>query len=97
MVQPGELFDVQQQAEFFISVGEHQQAIELLRSHIDTHEDSSPLAYLELLHLYYTLSRRDDFDQLRARFARHFNARVPAMPGFTDKGKIGRASCRERV
>ncbi len=86
MVQPGELFDVQQQAEFFISVGEHQQAIELLRSHIDTHEDSSPLAYLELLHLYYTLSRRDDFDQLRARFARHFNARVPAMPGFTDKG-----------
>ncbi len=86
MVQPGELFDVQQQAEFFISVGEHQQAIELLRSHIDTHEDSSPLAYLELLHLYYTLSRRDDFDQLRARFAKHFNARVPAMPGFTDKG-----------
>jgi hypothetical protein len=86
MVQPGELFDVQQQAEFFISVGEHQQAIELLNSHIATHEDSSPLAYLELLHLYYTLSRRDDFDQLRARFARHFNARVPAMPGFTDKG-----------
>lgn len=86
MVQPGEMFDVQQQAEFFISVGEHQQAIELLRSHIATHEDSSPLAYLELLHLYYTLSRRDDFDQLRARFARHFNARVPAMPGFTDKG-----------
>lgn len=86
MVQPGEMFDVQQQAEFFISVGEHQQAIELLRSHIATHEDSSPLAYLELLHLYYTLSRRDDFDQLRARFAKHFNARVPAMPGFTDKG-----------
>ena len=83
MVQPGEMFDVQQQAEFFISVGE---AIELLRSHIATHEDSSPLAYLELLHLYYTLSRRDDFDQLRARFAKHFNARVPAMPGFTDKG-----------
>lgn len=86
MVQPGELFDVQQQAEFFISVGEHQQAIDLLRSHIAAHEDSSPLAYLELLHLYYTLSRRDDFDQLRERFARHFNARVPAMPGFTDKG-----------
>lgn len=86
MVQPGELFDVQQQAEFFISVGEHQQAIELLNSHIATHEDSSPLAYLELLHLYYTLSRRDEFDQLRARFSKHFNARVPAMPGFTDKG-----------
>ncbi len=87
MVQPEQLFDVQQQAEFFISVGEHQQAIALLRSHIDTHEDSSPWAYLELLHLYYTLSRRDDYEQLRERFTQHFNGRVPSMAGFTDKGR----------
>ncbi|MDR0200635.1 MAG: hypothetical protein LBJ40_00535 [Delftia acidovorans] len=86
MVQPEQLFDVQQQAEFFTSVGEHQQAIELLRAHIDAHEDSSPLAYLELLHLYYTLSRREDYDQLRQRFSRHFNGRVPPMVGLTDKG-----------
>lgn len=86
MVQPEQMFDVQQQAEFFISVGEHQQAIALLRAHIDAHEDSSPLAYLELLHLYYTLSRREDYDQLRQRFSQHFNAQVPGMAGFTDKG-----------
>lgn len=87
MVQPEQLFDVQQQAEFFISVGEHQQAIALLRSHIDAHEDSSPLAYLELLHLYYTLSRREEYEHLRERFAQHFNGRVPAMMGFVDKGR----------
>ena len=34
LVNPEELFDIQQQAEFFISVGEHQQAIEVLKKHI---------------------------------------------------------------
>lgn len=88
IVNPEELFDIQQQAEFFISVGEHQQAIEVLRKHIAEHRETSPLAYLELLRLYHTLSRVDDFWQLRAQFMQFFNAQVPDFSGFHRTGRM---------
>lgn len=87
-VNPEELFDIQQQAEFFISVGEHQQAIEVLRKHIAEHRETSPLAYLELLRLYHTLSRVDDFAQLRSQFMQFFNAQVPEFSGFHRTGRM---------
>lgn len=88
IVNPEELFDIQQQAEFFISVGEHQQAIEVLRKHIAEHRETSPLAYLELLRLYHTLSRVEEFNQLRAQFMQSFNAQVPEFAGFHRTGRM---------
>ncbi|MFN4120317.1 MAG: hypothetical protein ACK4HJ_16065 [Acidovorax sp.] len=88
IVNPEELFDVQQQAEFFVSVGEHQQAIDVLRKHIAEHRESSPLAYLELLRLYHTLSRVDEFTQLRKQFMLSFNAQVPEFTGFHRTGRM---------
>ena len=87
IVNPEELFDIQQQAEFFISVGEHQQAIAVLKNHIAEHQETSPLAYLELLRLFHTLSRVDDFSQLRAQFMQSFNAQVPEFVGFHRTGR----------
>ncbi|BEU96789.1 hypothetical protein ACDW_24940 [Acidovorax sp. DW039] len=87
IINPEELFDIQQQAEFFVSVGEHDQAVEVLRQHIDAHEETSPVAYLELLRLYRTLSRAADFNVLRQRFMRHFNANVPEFASFDRRGK----------
>ena len=88
IVSPEELFDIQQQAEFFISVGEHQQAIEVLKKHIAERGDVSPLAYLELLRLYHTLSRVDEFAQLRKQFMQSFNAQVPEFTGFHRTGRM---------
>ncbi|MFY3386619.1 hypothetical protein [Paracidovorax sp. MALMAid1276] len=88
IVNPEALFDVQQQAEFFVSVGEHQQAIDVLRTHIAEHRESSPLAYLELLRLYHTLSRVDEFSQLREQFMASFNAQVPEFTGFHRTGRM---------
>ncbi|WP_366117925.1 hypothetical protein [Acidovorax sp.] len=88
IVSPEELFDIQQQAEFFISVGEHQQAIEVLKKHIAEHGDTSPLAYLELLRLYHSLSRVEEFSQLRAQFMQSFNAQVPEFAGFHRTGRM---------
>jgi pilus assembly protein FimV len=88
IVSPEELFDIQQQAEFFISVGEHQQAIEVLRKHIAERGDTSPLAYLELLRLYHSLSRADEFAQLRTQFMQSFNAQVPEFAGFHRTGRM---------
>ena len=88
IVNPEELFDIQQQAEFFVSVGEHQQAIEVLKHHIAEHRETSPLAYLELLRLYHTLSRVDEFAQLRTQFMQSFNAQVPEFAGFHRTGRM---------
>lgn len=88
IVNPEELFDIQQQAEFFVSVGEHQQAIEVLRHHIAEHSKTSPLAYLELLRLYHTLSRVEEFAQLRQQFMLSFNAQVPDFAAFSRPGRV---------
>ena len=88
IVSPEELFDIQQQAEFFVSVGEHQQAIQVLKNHIAERGDVSPLAYLELLRLYHTLSRVDEFGQLRKQFMQSFNAQVPEFAVFHRTGRM---------
>ena len=88
IVSPEELFDIQQQAEFFVSVGEHQQAIQVLKNHIADRGDVSPLAYLELLRLYHTLSRVEEFGQLRKQFMQSFNAQVPEFAVFHRTGRM---------
>jgi len=84
---PEALFDVQQQAEFFVSVGEHDQAIGVLQNFIAAHGSTTPSAYLELLHLYHTLSRADAFNELSQRFQALFNARVPEFSAFHRLGR----------
>ena len=80
------LFDVQEQADFYASIGENDQAIEILQTHIAEHESSSPLAYMELLQLLYRLGRTDTFEQVRDKFQNHFNVKVPDFLGFARKG-----------
>lgn len=87
VVNPEDLFDLQQQAEFFVSVGEHDQAIDVMKQHIEANQSSSPLAYLELLRLYRSLSRIEQFNALRAQFHQHFNAQVPEFAAFSRQGK----------
>src|SRR5574337_1504793 len=78
-----ELLDIQQQADFFVSLGQHEQAIELLRQHIDDNAGTSPLAYLDLLSIYHRFELHDDYDRLRAEFTRIFNVQVPPFEEFS--------------
>lgn len=87
IIHPEALFDILQQAEFFESVGENDQAIEVLQKHIAEHGMTSPLSYLELLRLYHQLGRSEDFQLLRTQFMRHFNAEVPAFSAFRHLGR----------
>lgn len=82
-----ELLDVQQQADFFISLGQDEQAIKVLRDHIAESQEPSPLAYLDLLKTYHRLDRRDDYERLRADFNGVFNAGAPAFDQFSDEGR----------
>jgi len=82
-----ELLDVQQQSDFFLSLGQHDQAIAVLAEHIAAHPGTSALAYLDLLRLYHLLGRRDDYERLRQDFAQACNADVPAFADFSREGR----------
>jgi pilus assembly protein FimV len=77
-----ELLDIQQQADFFVSLGQHEQAIEVLKNHISDNVETSALAYLDLLKIYHFLNRRAEYDLLRGDFNRVFNAQVPVFDSY---------------
>ena len=72
-----ELIDLEQQAEFFIVLGQDEAAIELLTSHLGSSSDSSPLPYLKLLEIFKRRGERSDYERLRERFNRHFAGNAP--------------------
>ncbi|RZL62927.1 MAG: hypothetical protein EOP81_14645 [Variovorax sp.] len=82
-----ELFDVQQQSDFFLSLGQHDQAIAVLREHIADTPGTSALAYLDLLQIFHSLGRKDDYARLAQEFELAFNADVPAFEQFTQEGR----------
>lgn len=82
-----ELLDIRQQAEFFVSVGQHDQAIQILEARILEYGDSSPLVYLDLLKVFHALNRRSEFRQYQQDFNRRFNGRANDFYKFADEGQ----------
>ena len=82
-----ELFEIRQQAEFFVSLGQTDQAVRILENRISESGESSPLAYLDLLKIFHSLGLRADFRQVREDFNLLFNARVPEFSNFNDEGR----------
>lgn len=80
-----ELHDVQQEADFFSSLGEYDRAIEVLRSHIQAHPETSAVAWLDLVEIYHKLGRREEFDWVRREFRQRFNAQVPAFDDYSQE------------
>lgn len=83
VVNAEELFDVQQQADFFLSLGNAEKAVEVLRHHISENVDTSALAYLDLFELYHSLGREQEYELLRNEFNPLFNAQVPPFSAYT--------------
>jgi hypothetical protein len=82
-----ELFDVQQQSDFFVSLGEFEQAIGVLRTHISESQEPGALAYLDLFKLYHKLDRRADYEKLRTEFNHQFNAGAPPFDQYSDESR----------
>jgi hypothetical protein len=82
-----ELFDIQQQSDFFVSLGEYEQAIGVLKTHIAESPEPSALAYLDLFKLYHRLERRDDYEKLRVDFNHRFNAGAPPFDQYSDQSR----------
>lgn len=82
-----ELFDVQQQADFFISLGENEQAIQVLKNHLAESHEPSALAYLDLFKLYHKLNRKAEYNRLREEFNHQFNAGAPPFDQYSDQSQ----------
>jgi hypothetical protein len=82
-----ELLDVQQQADFFVSLGDEEQAIRILRTHIGESAEPSPICYLDLFKIFHKLGQRDNYAALRAEFNEVFNAVAPPFEKFTVQGR----------
>lgn len=81
-----EIFDLQQQVEFFSSLGQQDKAISLLRKHLVDNVKTSALVYLDLLDLYHQTGEREEYEVLRADFNRVFNTQIPAFDSYTAAG-----------
>ena len=82
-----ELIDLEQQAEFFIVLGQDDAAIELLESHLGGHAREIPWPYLKLLEVYRRLGRRADYERVQERFNAHFNGRAPTWESDMEQGR----------
>ncbi|MGA8515756.1 MAG: hypothetical protein WB821_13415, partial [Burkholderiaceae bacterium] len=94
-----ELFDIQQQADFFMSLGQHDQAIDVLQNHISDNLETSAVAYLDLFDIYHKVNKREEFNTLRDEFNRVFNAQVPEFEhyGLSSRGLEDYASAMQRI
>ncbi len=82
-----ELMDLEQQAEFFIVLGQEEAAIDLLMGHLRSSGGASPLPYLKLLEIYRRRNEREAFERVRERFNRRFNAYAPDWQADPQQGR----------
>ena len=83
-----ELIDLEQQAEFFMVLGQDDAAIDLLEGHIESTEGCSPLPYLKLLEVYQRVGDRDAYERIRERFNARFNAHASAWDADLQQGHV---------
>ncbi len=82
-----ELFDIHQQVDFFLSLGQHDQAVGVLMGHIRDNPETSALAYLDLFKIYHQQAKREQYNQLREEFHSVFNADVPEFDAFNEESQ----------
>lgn len=72
-----ELIDLEQQAEFFVVLGQDEAAVDLLMAHLRDSAGASPLPYLKLMEIYHRLGDEAAYRRTQQRFNQRFNARAP--------------------
>jgi hypothetical protein len=82
-----ELIDLEQQAEFFVVLGQDEAAVDLLTEHLRQTGGGSPLPYLKLLEIHRRRGDRGDYEAIRDRFNHRFNAYAPDWTADMQSGR----------
>jgi len=80
------ILDIRQQAEFFVSLGQTERALVVLKKQIAESSVPSPAIYLDLLSLFHSLGYKTDFREYRTAFNRLFNCVLPDFPAYHLEG-----------
>jgi hypothetical protein len=72
-----ELIDLEQQAEFYVVLGQDEAAIALLTAHLGEVGAASPLPFLQLLEIHQRRGDRASYEALREDYQDHFDALAP--------------------
>ncbi|HNU12226.1 MAG TPA: hypothetical protein PKJ45_12830 [Rubrivivax sp.] len=81
------LIDLEQQAEFFVVLGQEDAAIDLLVEHLRNTGGGSPVPYLKLLEIYRRQGDREAYERTRTRFNHRFNAYAPDWSADPGQGR----------
>lgn len=81
------MLDIRRQAEFFVSLGQADQAARILKRQIRESESPNPFDYLDLLSVLHSLGLKAEFEQFRERCNRLFSGVVPEFAAFTEEGR----------
>ena len=82
-----ELIDLEQQAEFFVALGQDDSAVSLLEQQLCGVGGGGAWPYLKLLEIYRRLEDRDSYERVREGLDRRFG---PSPTGWTDGRTSGR-------
>lgn len=85
-IQVEPILDIRQQADFFVSLGQTDRALFLLKKQIADSFEPHPLVYLDLITLYHALGMRAEFRECREKFNQIFNGVIPDFPVFNQEG-----------
>jgi pilus assembly protein FimV len=81
-----ELIDLEQQAEFFIVLGQDDAAVDLLEAHMGGHTQQIPWPYLKLMEIYRRMGLRADYERVQRRFNDQFNGHAPTWESDMEQG-----------
>jgi hypothetical protein len=82
-----QLIDLEQEAEFFVVLGEEQSAVDLLMAHLRSSGGAAPLPYLKLLEIHHRRGEREAHERLRQRFEKRFGAVAPEWNLALERGR----------
>jgi hypothetical protein len=82
-----ELLDVEQQAEFFLVLGQDDAAVDLLNSHVMSSGGASPMPYLKLLEIFRRIDDQASYERTRKRFNARFNGVAPEWGADPNAGR----------
>jgi hypothetical protein len=82
-----ELIDLEQQADFFVALGQQDAAIDLLLSNLRGSGGTNPMPYLKLMEIYRHAGEQAPYERMRERFNDRFNAVAPPMAADMRQGR----------
>jgi len=81
------ILDIRQQAEFFVSLGQTERALHILKEQIASSSEHNPFIYLDLLALLHSLGMKTEFREYRQHFNHYFSGDMPDFPAFHLEGR----------